>query len=411
MATGASNSETYSTRLKILFVHNRYQFDGGEDEVVERERQLLVNAGHKVVEYNRDNREINGYTPIQRAGLALRTIWAWDSHRDVARLLQTEKPDVVHCHNTFPLVSPAVYYACAGFGVPVVQTLYNPRLICPAATLYRDGSECQECVARSIPWPAVRHACYRDSYSQSAVVSSMLVLHRWAQTWQQKIAVYLVATEFYRQKLIEGGLPADKIVVKPHFLSADPGVCRQQGDYALFVGRLAREKGVRCLLAAWKNLAHIPLKIRGDGPLADEVKEFARSSTGNVEVIPRLPREALYRLIKGARFLVWPSEGLYETFGLVAIEAFACGIPILTSGSGAMQEIVEDGLTGLHFRPGDPVDLRAKARWAWEHLGELEEIGRAGRAEFEAKYRSDCNYDLLIDIYRRAIRQQISQPR
>jgi glycosyltransferase involved in cell wall biosynthesis len=257
----------------------------------------------------------------------------------------------------------------------------------------------------------VLHACYRDSYSQSAVVSSMLVLHRWAKTWQQKVAVYLVATEFYRQKSIEGGLPADKIVVKPHFLIADPGPRLRQGDYALFVGRLAAEKGVRCLLAAWKDLSHIPLKIRGDGPLADEVKEFARSSTGNVEVIPRLPREQLYGLIKGARFLIWPSEGLYETFGLVAIEAFACGVPILTSGSGAMQEIVEDGRTGLHFHPGDPVDLRAKAEWAWEHHSELQDIGRAGRAEFEAKYRSDCNYEVLIDVYRRALRQKVSLPR
>src|ERR1700733_5695344 len=144
-ATDPFKSETYATRLKILFVHNRYQFDGGEDEVVERERQLLVNAGHQVVEYNRDNREINEYTPTQRLGLALRTIWAWDSHRDLLHLLETEKPDVVHCHNTFPLVSPAVYYACAEFGVPVVQSLHNPRLICPAATLYRDGSECQQC--------------------------------------------------------------------------------------------------------------------------------------------------------------------------------------------------------------------------------------------------------------------------
>ena len=390
-------------RLRILLVHNHYQWPGGEDEVFSRERQLLTDAGHEVIEYTRHNNEITHYSPLRKASLALRTVWAWDSYRDLRRLLQEQRPDLAHFHNTFPLVSPAAYHACAALGVPVVQGLHNSRLLCPISTFQLEGRPCQSCLGRIVPWPVVQHGCYRGSRLQSAAVASMLSFHRCARTWHGKVDVYVVATEFYRSLFIQGGLPASRIVVKPHFIGVDPGPREGTGSYALFIGRLATEKGVPCLLKAWNGLKGIPLKIRGEGPLADKVRVLVESKPYQVELLPRLSHIALTDLIKGARFLVWPSEGNYENFGLVAIEAFACGVPVIASHSGVGRELVDDGRTGLHFKPGDPGDLAAKAAWAWEHHAEMAAMGRNGRAEFEAKYTAKRNYPLLMNIYQQAI--------
>src|SRR5271156_268746 len=182
--------------MKILLIHDYYQLRGGEDEVFLREKCLLQTGGHEVVEYLRHNQEINGYNFLQTATLAARTTWAWDSHRDLKILLKREKPDVAHFHNTFPLVSPSAYYACASADVPVVQTLHNPRLICPAGTLFRDGKPCEECAGLGFAWPAVKHACYQDSRIKSALVGSMLTTHRMLGTWESVVGRYIVSTEF-----------------------------------------------------------------------------------------------------------------------------------------------------------------------------------------------------------------------
>ncbi len=382
-------------------VHNSYQFPGGEDVVFRAEADLLKAAGHQVCFYVRDNDEISRYGFIEKASLSLRTVWAWDSLEGVRNVLRTERPDVAHFHNTFPLISPSAYLACQEANVPVVQYLHNPRLICPAATLYRDGSVCEDCVGRSIPWPAVLHGCYRYSRVETGVVAAMLAAHRFLDTWGKKVDAFIVSTNFYRGKFIGAGIPSQKLTVKPHFIAPDPGTTRREQTYALFVGRLALEKGVLTLLDAWRSLTSVPLKIRGEGPLEGRVRERAGDSSFQIELIPRLDREQLNALFHGARFLVWPSDGYYETFGLVAAEAFACGIPVIASRVGVMQEIVQDGVTGLLFNPGDPEDLAAKAGWAWTHPEEMQAMGRRGRAEYEAKYTGERNYEQIVALWSR----------
>jgi len=216
------------------------------------------------------------------------------------------------------------------------------------------------------------------------------------------ISVYIVSTPFYRRKFIEAGFPEEKLRLKPHFVE-DPGVVHRDQGYAVFVGRLSPEKGVSTLLRACEKLGNIPIKIRGDGPLLPEVKEVARKSGGTVEILPRLDRDGLNKVIAGARFLIWPSEGYYETFGYVAVEAFSCGVPVIASRVGVAEEIVHDRQTGLHFNYGDADDLAAKVEWAWQHPDEMEAMGRAARAEYEAKYTPERNYPILMDIYRRAL--------
>lgn len=390
--------------MKILLVHNRYQSPGGEDEVYRQERQLLAENGHEIVEYTRDNHEIEEYSRVKRLSLSLRTTWAWDSHRDLRTLVAKKNPDLAHFHNTFPLISPAAYYVCSAANVAVVQTLHNPRLLCPAATLFRRGMVCEECVGWRFAFPAVRHGCYQHSRTRSAVVASMTSVHDCLGTWKQKVNTYVATTEFYREKFSAAGIPSDKIAVKPHFIDTDPGCTEQKGEYALFVGRLAPEKGVPTLLAAWRQVKAVPLYIRGEGPLSDAVSLEKARKVGCTTLVPRMSRPELFKLMKGAAFLVWPSEGHYETFGLVAIEAFACGIPVIASRCGVMQEIVHEGLTGLHFISGDAGDLAKKVQWAWAHPNEMREMGRNARAEYLAKYTSQRNYELLLQIYQRVLR-------
>lgn len=387
--------------MKILLSHNRYQQPGGEDAVVRRERALLIAGGNTVVEYSRDNDEIRHYGRFSKATLGARTVWAWDTYSQLRSLFRREKFDLAHFHNTFPLISPAAYYACRHSGVPVVQSLDNPRLFCPAATCCRASTTCQQCLGKTFPWPSVLHGCYRRSRLQTAAVATMIAVHKMLKSWTRMVDRYMVATDFYRRKFVEAGLPADKVVVKPHFVE-DPGVRQRTGDYALFIGRLAPEKGVPTLLAAWKSLDGIPLKIRGEGPLTANVSEASRTSA--VQLVGRLDRSELTRLLQGARFLVWPSEGYYETFGCVAAEAFACGVPVLASATGMMDQMVTNGHTGLTFRPSDPQDLAAKVTWAWTHEAEIDIMGHNARKEYEAKYTPDQNYTMLMDVYKQAVR-------
>jgi glycosyltransferase involved in cell wall biosynthesis len=231
----------------------------------------------------------------------------------------------------------------------------------------------------------------------------MLAGHRILGTWQEQVDAYIVFTEFFRQKFIDAGLPREKIFVKPHFLGADPGMKETRGDYALFLGRLAPQKGVPTLLKAWRSLGHVPLRIAGAGPMERDVEQFVGENP-SVCALSYLSRKECFDSIKKARFLVCPSEGYGETFGLVAIEAFACGTPVIASRTGAMTEIVGDHKTGLHFTPGDPDDLAAKVRWAWTHPGEVDEMGRTARVQYKAKYTAEGNHRILMEIYSRARR-------
>jgi glycosyltransferase involved in cell wall biosynthesis len=389
--------------MKILLVHNSYRQPGGEDVVFDQECQLLERAGHHVVTYRRSNSEIEEDSARSWLELAKHTIWARDTRQQVAELIHREKPRLVHVHNTFMMVSPSVYAACRHAGVPVVQTLHNYRLACPAATFYRDGHVCEECLQQGL-WRGVRHGCYRGSRIETAVVAAMLEVHRVLRTWQKMVDCYIALTEFSRRKLIAAGLLEDRVFTKPNFIHPDPGEPTGSGKYAIFVGRLSPEKGLQTLVAAWERIGcHIPVLIIGDGPeraaLQAKVTERRISS---ISFQGRLTRSQTLVAIKDAKFLVLPSQ-CYENFPMSIVEAFASGIPVICSRLGAMQELVTDGRTGLHFTPGDANDLAARVEWAWTHPREMQEMGLEARAEYKAKYTAQRNYELLMEIYSTAV--------
>ncbi|HET6660666.1 MAG TPA: glycosyltransferase family 4 protein [Rubrobacter sp.] len=388
--------------MKILAVHNRYQRPGGEDQVFVDETALLESRNHRVLRYEVHNDQVK---QVNRLTLAKDTVWNTSAYRELGALIRRERPDVVHFHNTLPLVSPAGYYAARAQGVPVIQTLHNYRLLCPVALFFRDGGVCEDCMGKAVPWPGVVHRCYRGSLAASGVIATMLTIHRALRTWTEMVDVYVALTEFARNKFIEGGLPAGKIVVKPNFVAPDPGRGQGGGGYALFVGRLAPEKGTGTMLAAWERLGtRIPLKIVGDGLLRDRVVEAAARQS-NVEWLGHRPVEEVHALMGKADMLVFPSEW-YETFGRVAVEAFAAGTPVIAANIGAVAELVEHGRTGLEFRPGDPEDLVTQVEWAMSHPAELRRMRDEVRAEFEAKYTAERNYRALMKIYEAALERK-----
>jgi glycosyltransferase involved in cell wall biosynthesis len=392
--------------MKILLIHNTYQQPGGEDVVFEQERRLLQQYGHQVISYERSNHEIEQLSLSEKLGLVTRIIAADDSKLAIRKILDKFQPDLVHAHNTFIMISPSIYEACGEAGVPVLQTLQNYRLLCPAALHFRNGHVCEECPEHGL-LRSVLHGCYRDSRLETAPVAFMLKVHRERGTWANAVTGYVVATEFARQKFIDGGLPPEKIYVKPNFVDPDPGERVRPGDYALFVGRLAPEKGLPTLLAAWSKLkSSIPLVIAGDGPLRSTLeREVEKNNLGQVTFAGRLNSAQTRDAMKRASFLMLPSLW-YEGFPMVMAESLACGTPVVASRLGAMQEVITDGRTGLHFNTGDPIDLAEKVEWAWSHPSRLAAMGREAREDYEALYTPETNYSLLMAIYQQVLQAQ-----
>jgi len=389
--------------MKIALVHNTYQQPGGEDVVFEQEKRMLENAGQTVVTYCTSNDEINHFSPVERTLLPIRMVWARDSKLAFEKFIAREKPDVVHIHNTFMMISPAIYYACRKYRTPVVQTLHNFRLLCPASGFCRNGRVCEECLEHSL-LRSVRHRCYRGSRVATAAVAVMLASHRLLNTWNTSIDRYIALNDFCRQKFISAGLPAEKITVKPNFVDPDPGAGGVSSEYAIFVGRTSTEKGISPLLEAWTRFKLCcPLQIIGDGPNRPAMEmEVRKRGISWITFRGQLRRDQAISAIKRARFLIVPSLS-YEVFPMSIVEAFACGTPVLCSRLRGMSDLVEDQRTGLHFTPGDANDIAEKVHWALDHPSELIRMGWEARREFEMRYTAKANYPHLMGIYEQAI--------
>lgn len=385
--------------MKVLLCHNFYQQAGGEDESFADEARVLESHGHEVLRYTRESAAIGGMRPWTVARAA---VWNRDTYAEVRELIARERPDVVHCTNIFPLISPAVYGAAHHERVAVVQALRNYRFICPGALLFRDGGVCEACLHKRVAWPAVVHGCYRDSRLFSAALMTILAVHRARDGWAGNIDMYFAPSHFTRRKYVEAGLPADRIAVSPNFVHPDPGLGGGSGDYAVFVGRLSHEKGLETLLAAWRHASpHARLLIVGDGPEAEKVKE-AVARGPRVEWLGRQPSPEVLRLIGEAACLIMPSV-TYETFGRTIVEAFSRGTPVVVSGIGAMAELVEDGRTGFHARAGDAADLADKiGRILSLSAHDRQRMRDAARQEYLQKYTAGSSYERLMGVYAQA---------
>lgn len=381
-----------SPPMKILLVHNRYLIRGGEDAVVDQERDLLRSHGHSVSEYYKDNRDVES---MSNPRLAASAVWSGQAYAELLRLMDERKPDLVHVHNTLPLISPAVYYAANRHGIPVVQTLHNYRLLCANGLLMRNSMPCEDCVGKSIPWPAVRHSCYRGNRGATIAVAASLVVHRAFGTFRREVGRYIALCQFAREKLLATGLPGDRVVVKPNFTPDRHADCDLRGPRsgALFVGRLSIEKGVGVLMKAWDSI-DVELQVIGPGSSAAQLS----SAPASVRIRGTVEDAELALAMRRAAFLVMPSL-VYEGFPMVIAEAFSAGLPIIASRLGALAELVDDGVTGLHFSANDPVDLAAKVQWAAANPERMREMGARARAMYLRRYTPEANYKRLLEIY------------
>ena len=388
--------------MRVLLVHSRYQIRGGEDETLDAEAQLLRDAGIEVGTFTDDNRRV---AELSRLRAAAGTIWSQEAYTALRKRIRKGRYDVVHVHNLLPLISPSAYHAAHAEGAAVVQTLHNYRLMCANGLFYRDSHVCEDCLGRTVPWPAVAHACYRGSRPASAAVAGMLLTHRMLGTYRTKVDVYIALNEFMRQKHIAGGIPAERIAIKPNFIPRDPGIGDGSGGYALFVARLTEEKGVDVLLEAWERLGRrIPLRIMGDGPMSDVVARAAERLPG-VTYLGRQPIDEFYRSLGEASFFIFTSTW-YEGFPRTIIESYARGVPIVASAIGPIAEVVVNGETGLHFRTGDAADLIDKVTWLAEHPETLRSMRAAARREFETKFTAEANREQIVRLYERAIAER-----
>lgn len=367
------------------------------------EASALETAGHKVIRYFRSNDEISLETLTQKAKAAANVMWSSEAYRAIRKVIRRECVDVAHCHNLFPLISPSAYSACRDEGVPVVQTLHNFRLVCPGATLFRNGGKCEECIRMKNLLPGVIHGCYRESRAATALVTSMLAFHRSIGTWETNVDVYIALSEFARRKFQEGGLAASKIEVKCNLTDLSARA-RVGGDFCVFVGRLSSEKGIATLLRAWRaSGTPYPLRIIGDGPLRSRLEgECEQLGLNQVRFEGYRDRRSALEAIQNSRFLVFPSE-CYENCPMTIIEAFGCAVPVIAARLGAAEEMIEDWRTGRLFEPGNADQLAEILNWAFANPHMTDWMGQNARVEYELRYEPARNLRDLERIYERAI--------
>lgn len=385
--------------LKILVIHNKYKYRGGEDSVFDVEVNLLKQRGNNVETLVFDNDNIQGIGTRIKYGIY--SFYNPESSEKIIKLINTFKPDIVHVHNFFPIASPSVFFAANSLGIPIVMTLHNYRLLCPNAMFFRNGEICEKCLDKKFAYPGVIAGCYRGSRGETFLLATMVWSHKVIGTWNKYVDKYIALTNFAKEKYLKSALSLNEnlITVKPNFVD-DWGHDLTKEDYFLYVGRLSEEKGISVLLKVFSDVNH-RLLIIGSGPMEEEVKKIAEKNK-NINFVGFKRKHFIVEKLKKAMALVFTST-LYEGMPMTILEAFSTGTPVVCGNIGGPAEIVEDGITGLHYNIGDAEDLKSKVNWIVDNPVETEKMGKNSRKEYEIKYTPEKNYKLLINIYQEVI--------
>ncbi|TKH38741.1 glycosyl transferase [Paenibacillus polymyxa] len=390
---------------KVLIIHNFYQQSGGEDKVVEQESAMLRSRGIETEHYYVHNDSIQSKGLANMAKLAVEATWSFPEFKRIKELLLRVKPDVVHVHNFFPVISPSVYHACERLGIPVVQTLHNYRLICPAATFMRGNEVCEKCLHGTL-LHSIRHGCYRGSQLQTIPVAAMIKFNELIGTWQHKVSRYIALTEFARDKFAESGIPLDRIAVKPNFVHHQTVKAKYDPNdrYLLFVGRISAEKGVRNLLQAWSQLEDrggLRLVIIGEGP--EKAELAAAHQQEDIRFLGKQDGDTVLDCMSRAMYVMVPSIW-YEGFPMTIVESYSVGTPVLCSRIGALEEVVEDGVTGFHFQHDDLENIKTVIRRAvaYENYAAMRQ---KVAQNYAAHYTEEVNVKQLLAIYSEAMEE------
>ena len=392
--------------MRILLAHNFYRSSApsGEDGVYRNERQLLEQH-YDIVRLEKHNDDLGGLNITGQLKLALSGAWSRASYREFSDLIKRTRPALAHFHNTFPQITPSAWAACKDHGVAVVQTLHNFRYVCPGALLQRNGKPCEDCIDGPI-LNALRHRCYRNSVPATSAQIWTIVRNRWNGSFQNNVDCYITLTKFAASRLAAGGLPREKMVIKPNFLIDTPVVGSGEGGYVLYAGRLSEEKGIQTLLKAWRQVdTPIKLKVAGDGALRQQLEQYCRSHQLDVEFLGFCARAQVMQLVGDALLQVVPSE-CYEGFPLVILEAYGSGTPVLASRIGSLNEIVEEGVTGYKFSAGDAQSLATSFRSILSDLSKLKAMRGTVRKVFLEQYAADVCIARTRSLYRQVIEKR-----
>ena len=397
--------------MRVVLVHNRYRSiaPSGETAVVEREGKALADLGHEVIWFERSSDEIEHWSKVKKATLPARTIWSREAHRDLTATLREHRPDVVHVHNTFPLLSPSILYACRDARVPVVASIHNKRLMCANGAFFRNGTVCHDC-AEGSALQGVVHGCYRGSRAASASVVLATSVHR--RSWRSLVSAFVFASASQRDLLSGLGLPTDRVFVKSHVIPRKEMRKVERGPNVMYAGRLEEAKGVRVLMAGWDSYRRrsgesgLRLVIAGGGELQNEVAAWA-STRPSVDMVGRVDDDRFSELMSSARAILLPSA-CEETFGLVVVEAMAAGSPPIAAAHGALAELITPGVDGMLFKPGDPEALGLAIADVEAHPERYEIYGAQARETYEKQFDPDRVMEQLLEIYRFAITHPVS---
>lgn len=388
--------------MRILVAHNYLRPPSGENTVFEQETAMLEDHGHAVERFVMRNEELDQWSLLRRALIPFRVVWSVSAYRRFSQRIREFRPDVVHFHNVFPLISPACYHAARRAGVPVVQTLHHFRFVCSGAMLFRDGQVCEDCRAMRFG-PGIWHGCYRGSRLQTAGMAAGIYFHYLVGTWSRCIDGYIALSGFAEDKFRALGLPARRFFVKPNFLNMDLRVSGEREGWGVCIGRVGEEKGLRSLVAALRRATDVQVKIVGDGPLHGYLTaELARGGLEHVEYLGALPRDRCLELVRRARFLAFPSI-CYEGMPMVVLEAMAAGTPVIASRIGALPDLVEHEVTGLLVTPGSVEELSAAMGRLAADPEESRAMGARGQASFSERFTADANHEQLVKIYQQVI--------
>lgn len=389
-------------KLRILQVHNAYQIPGGEDVVVANEKKLLEMNGNEVFSYSRNNDELKTMNVFQKFLIPFTAVYSFKTYREVKKLIRENKIDIVHVHNTLMVVSPSVFYAAFHCHVPVVQTLHNFRMLCPAGSYFRGDRICEECSEKGLQC-SLKYGCYRGSKAQTFVSAAILKIHRMLGTYRK--VNFICLTEFNREKLSrlnEGGkqiVDMKKVYIKPNFTFQEgiSGEVQKAGDYFLVVGRVEALKGIDVVVKAFEKIPDQKLIVAGDGPMMAEMKAYIKDhNMSNVKFAGYLDKAKVQEKYRGAKAVIMASQ-CYEAFAMTIAEAYSNAVPVIAGNVGNLANMVEEGVTGIKFVYDSPDDLAAKI--LKYNTMDIAKMKQNAKTFYEKRLKPEDNYRILEEIY------------
>lgn len=390
--------------MKILIVHNFYgsSAPSGENNVVNNEINLLRKYGHDVHLYGVSSDKIRNNGVISKSIVALSVPYNFRQLFKITKFAKKLMPDIIHIHNTFPLLSNAIFRGLHEVA-PVVMTLHNYRLVCPAAIPLRNGSVCTLCIDNEAVSPSIRYGCYRSSKIATIPLALSVALHRKLNTFSRYVDGFIALSDFQAKKMALSLLPAESIHLKPNFIDNNVNILdmKDRDNTVTFIGRLSKEKGVDLLLTAWAQLSlDATLNIIGDGPLLATLTE--KYASENVTFLGGLAHAGAMSYLRRSKLLVMPSVW-FEGFPMTLVEAFSLGVPAIVSDIGSLPEIVVDDKFGKKFKSGDVLSLKKTLHKLWHDETALMSYSQNAHTEYLASYTSSKNYAQLMMIYKRII--------